>query len=372
MQANPEYKDIEAIKSSIESWKDLGSDQIKCERLTGLSNKIWKVTALRSSVSPQAVIFRKFGSSGLVDRKRENYILKGLAANHVAAKFYAGTDKYRIEKFCENTHLTPTELLQHPNKNYMAKVIGELHRLEFPELDKTPEFLKVLNERQVINKAKEKAKQQDLFTPEEKEMVDKVMKLTSRQEITFLRSILPKKAGSVVFSHNDLHSENVLCLKKDKRLMLIDYEYSSYNYRGYDIANFFNESMFEYLNADHPIFVINEEKFPEKEELISFIKYYLFFYRFQMTRGIELDAIMNDEDKLMHYIAKKGDLDSFLKEVDEVYEEVKACFLFSHYYWILWSIVQSQNPDIKFDYITYAYERYEFYLRLKRKFFSEE
>jgi thiamine kinase-like enzyme len=43
----------------------------------------------------------------------------------------------------------------------------------------------------------------------------------------------------MVFSHNDLISNNVLLLKKNGKAVLIDYEYACYNFSFYDLANYF-------------------------------------------------------------------------------------------------------------------------------------
>lgn len=71
----------------------------------------------------------------------------------------------------------------------------------------------------------------------------------SEEEVEFLRDILPK--DDIVFSHNDLLANNILLIppvmylfifQNFDKVMFIDFEYSSYNFRGFDIANYFNES----------------------------------------------------------------------------------------------------------------------------------
>jgi thiamine kinase-like enzyme len=62
--------------------------------------------------------------------------------------------------------------------------------------------------------------------------------------LAFLRHNLPQHT---CFSHNDLLANNILV--QENRVVFIDYEYSSYNYQAFDIANFFNESYYDY-NVD--------------------------------------------------------------------------------------------------------------------------
>ncbi|XP_057245274.1 choline kinase alpha-like, partial [Malurus melanocephalus] len=58
-----------------------------------------------------------------------------------------------------------------------------------------------------------------------------------------LRDLLESTPSPVVFCHNDVQEGNILLLSgregSSDRLMLIDFEYSSYNYRGFDLGNHF-------------------------------------------------------------------------------------------------------------------------------------
>uniref|UniRef100_A0A1I7UQM8 Choline/ethanolamine kinase n=2 Tax=Caenorhabditis tropicalis TaxID=1561998 RepID=A0A1I7UQM8_9PELO len=51
---------------------------------------------------------------------------------------------------------------------------------------------------------------------------------------------------TVVFSHNDLAPLNVLELNDSKEIVFIDFEYSSYNWRGFDLCMFLCENAFDY------------------------------------------------------------------------------------------------------------------------------
>lgn len=53
----------------------------------------------------------------------------------------------------------------------------------------------------------------------------------------------------MVPSHNDCHFHNMI-VAKDGELYLIDYEFFSPNYRGYDLGNFFNEYATDYVTFE--------------------------------------------------------------------------------------------------------------------------
>jgi thiamine kinase-like enzyme len=44
----------------------------------------------------------------------------------------------------------------------------------------------------------------------------------------------------LIFSHNDLLANNILITNDQNKYVFIDYEYSTYNYAIFDIANYFN------------------------------------------------------------------------------------------------------------------------------------
>jgi ethanolamine kinase len=58
-----------------------------------------------------------------------------------------------------------------------------------------------------------------------------------------------------VLSHNDIHLDNVLIDEK-KNVFLLDFEFTQFNYIGYDIGNFFNEWA---MDIEEKSFEIREE-----------------------------------------------------------------------------------------------------------------
>lgn len=365
------HSDIKYIKSILKSWETVSPDMIQFERLAGLSNVIYRVTALDQLASPASIIYRKFGENEeIIDRGRENYIFTELAKKGLGPSYYGGDDKSRLEEYYDSRALKPSEVNNRLIRRGVAKSLAGLHQVQLDELDKTPMLLKVLEEGNLLQITEEKAKK-NIFSNVEKEWIQEVLSLTGDDEVNFLKEILPKKAESIVFSHNDLHAQNILLLDQTQKLVLIDYEYSSYNYRGYDIANFFNEATIDYSVSEYPYYTLDVNKYPSDYDLIDFIKYYLFFFKFG-GRVVDEHAALNDEVYLKNFVKEHGDLEVFNNEIEEIFEEVRVCAMLSHYYWVLWSVVMSKNPEVNFDYLNYAKKRYDVYQKLKQEYASQD
>jgi choline/ethanolamine kinase len=61
-----------------------------------------------------------------------------------------------------------------------------------------------------------------------------------------LKDKLREIPSPIVFSHNDLQENNILRNGSTQELHFIDFEYSNYNYRGFDFGNHFCEWTIEY------------------------------------------------------------------------------------------------------------------------------
>ena len=114
-------------------------------------------------------------------------------------------------------------------------------------------------------------------------------------EIQYIRHQVSKSTSKVVFSHNDLQEGNILLLESDSKnnklpassekttdplnnpdpnLVFIDFEFASYNYRGFDFANHFIEYSTNYTDQP-PYYYIYPERFPSVDTMRQFTLSYL-------------------------------------------------------------------------------------------------
>lgn len=89
----------------------------------------------------------------------------------------------------------------------------------------------------------------------------------------YFRSLVNQHKYPVVFSHNDMQEGNILLRLNTAKpeLVLIDFEYCSYNYRGFDIANHFVEWQYDYTRQDYPFYYERSGTRPTKEQKVSHV-----------------------------------------------------------------------------------------------------
>lgn len=61
-------------------------------------------------------------------------------------------------------------------------------------------------------------------------------------------------------------------------LIIIDFEYCAYNYRGFDLANHFVEWTMDYTNKEFPFYYHKKEQYPTVEQQVNpLLDFKLFF-----------------------------------------------------------------------------------------------
>eukprot|EP00736_Rhodelphis_marinus_P002190 Rmarinus@m.23757 len=129
-----------------------------------------------------------------------------------------------------------------------------------------------------------------------------------------------------VMCHNDLLAGNILVDCDSGDLMIIDYEYMSWNFRGFDLANHFCEYAggTDNGNPDYSLF-------PDEPMRRQFLTVYLKAFKESVSDT----------------------------EVTSLCREVDIFTGLAHMYWLLWAVVQQQNDeDSTFPYLTYAINRF--------------
>ena len=184
----------------------------------------------------------------------------------------------RIEEFIESRTLSLPEWLTDATVNReIAVIAGKLHCLILP-ISKKPWDLveKVESELQKFNQVKERFEKEGYLSSP---LAVALLQFDFASEIQFVKSVLAKLKQRVVFGTNDMNRSNFLRLKdgktgqdtKECKIMAIDYEFSSYNYRGYDLGNYLGMKVFDFGADD----IITGAKHPDDTYERTFVEKYV-------------------------------------------------------------------------------------------------
>ncbi|KAK7794301.1 hypothetical protein R5R35_007685 [Gryllus longicercus] len=268
----------------------------------------------------------------------------------------------RLEEYIPARPLLTKELSDSKLSRLIAEKMAQIHLMNVP-INKEPHWLWDTMERwmNTINTFMGK----DQIPSEFQSMCKKLLFYELKEELSWLKQFLIAVKSPVVFCHNDVQEGNILLRNGDNndsseqisqsddqlaesehQLVVIDFEYCAYNYRGFDFANHMCEWMYDYSNAEHPYFWARPENYPTKEQQEQFFESYL-------------NTIQQEQQVINDCVANSCD------EIEKMMWETKAFTLASHFFWGLWSVVNATVSKITFDYWAYGENRFEAYFKHK-------
>ncbi|EFJ10629.1 hypothetical protein SELMODRAFT_127783, partial [Selaginella moellendorffii] len=331
----------DVCRALVSGWSDLGDDDLAISEISGgITNLLLKVLDKKQN---EAVTVRIFGpnTDAVIDRKRELQVLPHLSESDFGAKLVGLFENGMIQSFIEARTLVPVDLSKPNVASLIAKELRRLHSLQIPgskEPQLWEDILKFYDKGMLVS-FEDNAKQERLGEVSFSRLMD---------DIKMLKGISDSLKAPIVFSHNDLLSGNIMLNEASGtyisshfgslsnsvlsgRLHLIDFEYGSYSYRGYDIGNHFNE--YAGFECDYSLY-------PNKEAQYHFFRHYL--------SPIDPSKVSDDE-------------------LEVLFVETNFYALVSHLYWAIWAIVQAKFSPINFDYLGYHCLRYKEYERRKKE-----
>nr|XP_026483400.1 choline/ethanolamine kinase isoform X1 [Vanessa tameamea] len=318
----------------------------------------------------------------------ESVIFTLLSERRLGPKLHGVFSGGRIEEYIPARSLLTKELSEPALSMKIAEKMAAIHSMDVP-LSKEPNWLwKTMGKWMKTVKEERLAQNATGKNDEEQSIIKQLKSVDYEKEVEWLKKFLASVESPVVFCHNDMQEGNILILedeiqsasddelyiysKKNQyvltqyddtntsdsihshisdsgepKLVLIDFEYCAYNYRGFDIANHFQEWSYDYTNPEHPFYYENQENSPTLEQKEIFIKEYLKHYHTNLSEDKEVEPSIDDINQLLC--------------------EVDAFALASHFFWCLWSIVNASKSQIPFGYWEYALSRLDTYLRLKQE-----
>ena len=320
----------------------------------------------------------------MIDRQVENAIFAGLAATGVAPPYHGRFANGRIEGWLSEAQ--PLALNQMSDAQLSLKIAAEmakLHRYQLP-LDMCAQNAELSQPAMWTQLFSWLKQAQETCSALENKWGDDVAQRfetlhgncfstsgdnsewnLDRVELELLdlqRHMLPSPA---VFAHNDLLAGNIMLGTETGDVKLIDFEYGGTNYRGFDIANHWNEyagGTQETMNGR-----CEYERFPSVEQQHAFCRAYLeqesMLVAEQQFAATEEGHTIDKDDVLGFALASLTSIPVVDDAaVQALVEEANAFVLVNHWYWCLWAVNQATMEGVDaFDYLTYAESRAQRY-----------
>ncbi|XP_045892789.1 choline/ethanolamine kinase [Micropterus dolomieu] len=333
------------------SWKTIKEDDFQISIVSGGLSNLLYLCCLPDHVrsegeEPRQVLLRVYGAilQGVDSLVLESVMFAILAERTLGPKLYGIFPEGRLEQYLPNTRMRTDQLSDPAISAEIATKLACFHEMVMP-FNKEPKWLFG-----TIDRYMGQVMKLNFVREAHVKKYKKLMKFDLPAELDSLYALLAATPSPVVFCHNDVQEGNILMLEdrdhtSTDRLMLIDFEYSSYNYRGFDFGNHFCEWMYDYTYNQWPFFKATPENYPTREQQLHFIRGYLAEQR--RYSNITIDQTQVEEDMII---------------------EANRYALASHFLWGLWSIIQAKISKIEFGYMDYAQCRFEAYFKQKKLF----
>ncbi|XP_022974065.1 probable ethanolamine kinase [Cucurbita maxima] len=321
---------IELCKDLFKQWSELDDSRFSVETVSGgITNQLLKVTVEEENGSNVSTTVRLYGPNTdyVINRDRELQAIKYLSAAGFGAKLLGVFKNGMVQSFIHARTLEPSDIRKPELAAEIAKQLNKFHKVYIPGSTEPQLWIEIF-------KCYGKASALQFDDTEKQCIYDSISFTEIHNEVLEIKELTSLLDAPVVFSHNDLLSGNLMLNEEEERLYFIDFEYGSYNYRGFDIGNHFNE----YAGYD-----CDYSCYPSKEEQYHFFRHYL--------QPEEPDEVSQED-------------------LEALYVESNIFMLASHLYWALWALIQARMSPIDFDYLRYFFLRYNEYKKNKEKYCS--
>ncbi|KRZ53824.1 Choline/ethanolamine kinase, partial [Trichinella nativa] len=328
------------------AWKEVPVQKFSIQRMSGgLSNVLLlcqhELDVYPDSAVPCKILLRiYFNPETETNVVEESVTFMLLSERQLGPKLYGIFPGGRLEEYIPSRPLSAVEVRQSHFSRQIAAKMAQFHALSVP-LSKEPTYLfDALKRwmRQLKNNA-------DRFPEFLVRFDNQVISLNEErlvQEINLIRDFTDNCKSPVVFCHNDIQEGNILLpneCSSHKDIMFIDFEYSSYNYRGFDLANHFCEWIFDCTITEPPGFVVEPSHFPTEAEQLQFFSSYLE----ELKKPVDADVL------------------------ELMLQEVSGFVPVSHLLWGVWALLQNIVSPMQadFNFMEYAKTRMSLYFHLR-------
>lgn len=305
---------VAAVSECTPGWAGVVVNDVNVDQFGGaMTNLIFKVS--KPEGENQDVLVRVYGegTDSFFSRTEETHMFQMLSAKDIGVALLGEFENGRVEKLIYGTTLTSKDMRNPTMSAAIAQKMRQFHEIDI-KIDRAPQHITEVH--RLLEVARSKC-----VGP----MFSGLCFDAFAKDVAEMESILSQVPSPLVLSHNDLQYGNIM--STDAGVVLIDFEYTSYNPRGYDLGNHFCEWAYDYHKTIQP-HLGDFHKYPTLEQQRAFCRAYL------------------------------GESASDA-EIEQLRLEANTYSLASHLFWALWGFIQACQSEIDFDFLAYGQCRYD-------------
>ncbi|XP_071441100.1 choline/ethanolamine kinase-like isoform X2 [Hetaerina americana] len=217
----------------------------------------------------------------------ESVIFTLLSERRLGPRLHGVFPGGRLEEYIPAQPLKTVQMSDPKLIPLIAEKMALIHSMNVP-ISKEPRWLWDTLQRWMttVQEMKSDYELENISSDEKSVLIKNVLRPNFSDEVEWLRKQVTKVSSPVVFCHNDMQEGNILLKEEEtpemrptnqlsspsrrhSNMVIIDFEYCSYNYRGFDIANHFCEWTYDYTLDSHPNFSSCPKAFPTREQQSS-------------------------------------------------------------------------------------------------------
>jgi len=310
-------------------WATLAIDDFEFDDPKGFSSFTMGIRA-RVPVEPTAVLYRRLAGkeNAILDFAAEKNVFLTLAEQGIAAQCHYYDESCRIEAFYHGRSLAAEDLFDPQNLRQIADQLYRLHQ-QSPAGLPAQGFFELMQDKWGSIARRVLEQQISSFPANEQAMCEQLRDIYSERTRARVRRCLP--AGELGFCHNDTYHGNIMKLDSGE-IKLVDFEFSCLNYRAYDFANLFAETVMRHGQQEYPYFRIAEPEYGDTE-LGTLIGCYLDNVGFETTAARD-------------------------RAFEQLLAETKSMLIMSDFKYAMAALPLALEPIQKIRFIPYALQRF--------------
>ncbi|KAL0488107.1 choline/ethanolamine kinase [Acrasis kona] len=345
------------IKSSLQGWSQVKCSDVKFEVCgMGNSRQTYRVVDQSKISSPNPIILRKFIRE---PEARELTSFEKMSSAGLGPKILASdTEKgLRIEQYFNSRNMLNYEINQKNYRRKLASKLASVHLLGSLKAGTRKSYIDAAVDR-FLNDAVDNCDPNKYEDEQSVQTVNQLRYLFTPTEIEFVLNLV--RPLNLVWSHNDIWTGNILVTEPDDQVLVIDYEVTDYNFRGYDIGKLMMEVLYSRHEGSPHYDFLSVDNLPSKEDMIDFMKCYLL--------AAEGHSIVDNNDQEIEDKSKL--ISNFEEKVTELYKEVEIGLLCAGFYSAILGMWIGRKIT-SMDFILFAKHGEIMYAEFKKRFFKE-